>query len=556
MFQRRSLLGFLSVLALIFSGCGGGVDLRAHNSDEGLVLEAFLPFNVGMLASYSLRDEVQFSAVLKLEEKLTDEGKFSKTFSDQFDAQFEELGLDYERDLKPAFGTQLRFIYAARMLGSNTSMTEPETFSVVTLADKGRLADVFQVLVDAKQLEEKAVATGMIYVNNEKSFYAAIHEDLLLIASSAENLQNMLSQDEEASLWASSDYQDALVNVGSNEVFYAMMFPAHYVGEVKLSTLFSVGNIPSILEHQTLVVRAEDEGLRFEAYVNANKAKAKILDFSFDQVPHSKPYLAAEVPAQGLLGYFESYGLKQSLDAANKLDGGNEMLAVLEENVKNYLGMSLEDLTSFLDKAYAVGFHSNGEGIFPGVSVVFDVSSNPEKAKELVDKVDGQLSGLIAVFEAGMPGAFVKETVDMQGSILNRVKVDLSAVTRSQQTPLPASITQNPIEFIYGLKGDRLLLSTAAVWSEEKGTMVLDSELYKNLNALLQNVDEGLILLDAQELAAFAANLRALREQLDLQVSEEASFFEDFLQGFSGVIAKSKSNAYDSLFSGYFQLAQ
>ncbi len=552
MFQRRLLLSSLFVFSLAFSSCGGGVDFAAHYSDSGLIPENFLPADAGMLISYSLRDADQYTAVQAIEAQLGDAGRLSRTFADQFDSSFKDVGLEYERDLQPAFGDQFRFVYAARMVGSDTSETTPETFSVVTLQDPSRLESVLQVLVDATQLEEKTIESTKVYVNNEQGFYATVEGDLLLLASTADNLMTMVNQDSGDSLWGSDDYQSALEDVEGGQVLYAMLFPAHYLGGVEVPGVFSLSDIPSIIDHQTLVVRAEDTGLQFQAFVNANKSKAKEADVSFDQIPHAAPYLFEEVPADDLLAYFESYGLKQALQEAEKL-GSGDTLAALRENARSYLGMDFdEDILSFLDKGYALALHANGEGLFPGITVYVDVSSNPEKAKELMDKMDGQLSGLIAVFEASLPGAFVKDTVDVDGATLSRVTIDLSTIPRGEDTPLPTSITDSPVQLVYGIKDDRMILSTATEIS--RAEMISDSDLYKNLNAKLEGVDEGLLLVDAQEIADFAANLRALREQLGLGVSEGATTFEDFLKGFEGLIAKSHSNAYDSLFSGYLEL--
>jgi hypothetical protein len=335
-----------------------------------------------------------------------------------------------------------------------------------------------------------------------------------------------------------------------------MLFPAHYLGGVEIPGMFSLSDIPSIIDHQTLVVRAEDTGLQFQAFVNANKSKAKEADISFDQIPHAAPYLFEEVPSADLLGYFESFGLKQALQEAEKL-GSGDTLTALRDNARSYLGMDFdEDILSFLDKGYALALHANGEGLFPGITVYVDVSSNPEKAKELMDKMDGQLSGLIAVFEASLPGAFVKDTVDINGETLTRIRIDLSAIPRGEDSPLPAAITDSPIALIYGIEGERLILSTASVWEASDSTMISDSSLYQNLSGRVEDADEGLILLDAQGLAGFAANLRALREQLALQTSDGASTVEDFLKGFEGLIAQSHSNAYDSVFSGYLELVK
>jgi len=557
MFQRRLLIAAFFVFALALTSCGGGMDFDSHYSDTGLIPENFLPGDVGMLFSYSLRDSVQYTAVQAVEAKLGDAGRVSRTFADQFDEQFKDLGVDFARDVQPALGDQFRALYALRMTGSNTENTTPEAFGVLTLKDPAKLETLFDVLVDAKQVEMKTLDGATAYVNNDKSFYAVIHDDLLLMADNADNLMAMLKQDSDTSFWASDTYQDALLDVGSDQVLYAMIFPANYLGAPSLPGSFSLSDIPSIIDHQTLVVRAEEAGLRFQAFVIADEEKAKAVDVSFDAIPHSDPYLFKDVPSEHLLGYFESFGLKQSLDEATKLGAQIELLDTLRTQTRTYFGMDFdEDILSFLDKGYALAFHQNGTGILPGMSVYVDIASNPDGAKELVDKVDGQLSGLIASFGAALPGVFTKDTVTVNGATLSRIKVDLTSIPRTADSPFPTAITDSPIELIYGIVGERLLISTATAWEAAKPVSIADSTLYKDLGAELTGVTEGLILVDAQELAGYAATLRALREQLDLQNSEEATSIEDFLKGFEGFVAAGHSNAYDTLFGGTLKLAQ
>ena len=132
--------------------------------------------------------------------------------------------------------------------------------------------------------------------------------------------------------------------------------------------------------------------------------------------------------------------------------------------------------------------------------------------------------------------------------------MDLAAVPRSTESPLPTVVTASTIQLVYGIKEDRLLISTASDWNFE-GTTVAESDLYQKLNQKLEGVSEGLVLVDAKGVADFVGTLRALREQLSLEVSEEALSLEDFLQGFLGAMAMSETKAYESHFGGFLMLA-
>ncbi len=560
-FGLRHFLGTLFIGALALSACGTKVDESAYSSDLGFVPEAHLPADVGVVSSYSSRDDEQYSAIQALERDLGDEDRVSETAAETLDAQFGTVGLDFERDLQPAFGDRFRMVYALRPdVGDGE---EGDTFTVVTLLDPEQMEKVLKTLATAEQLSIKKLSEVEAYVDSEASIYITIFEDLLFMTNSPENLVGMVGQEKDSSLWEEDEYQDTLSELGSGYVFYGILYPALYVGDVSLPGGFSVSDIPSIIEKQIFVVRAEEKGFRFDAWVKANEDDAKSSGISFDAVPKSEPYLFEEVPAEGLMAYFESYGLQQTFAQADALGDDTSTLDGLREMVRSYFGMDFdEDILTFLDKGYAVVLHQNGEAAIPGMTIFVDVSSNVDSAKEFVNKLDGQLSGLLLVFEQALPGAVTKDTVAWGEETFGRVQIDLSTLPQSSESPLPTALTSSVVRLIYGVEGDRLILSTAGGWDVE-GEMVSESELYLRLNEKLTGegatqtaeVQEGLILVDAKGVAGFAGTLRALREQLNLQVSEEALQLEDFLEGFFGALAKSKTEAYESHFSGFLMLA-
>ncbi len=551
--RRSRFVLFATIFSSAFlTACfGGNADLGAHVSKDGLIPEQFMPADLGMVLSYSLNDDEQFAAVGVLEEKLGDAGRLTRTVAESFNSQFSEVGLDYEKDLKPALGEQFRWVYGARPKEEGA-----EVFSVTTLEDAGKLETVFDTLTDAGSFEKKVLSGMDVYMNADDHFYATIHDDLLLVSDTPENLVSMTEVASKDSLWEVEAYQDGMKEIGQNFVFYGFLFPELYNDSVDLSGGLSIANIPSAIERQSIVVRAADDGFSFDVNMLANKEKAKEAGLSFDVVPKADPYLYKEMPMEGLMAYFESYGLQQTLDQASKLGDDTSSMDTIREAFRNYFGMDFDDdFMSWFDKGYVLALSQNEEGLFPGITIYVDDSSDEEHAKELMDKVDGQLSGLMSIFEEALPGAVTKDTVTIQGEEFSKVTLDLTELPRSENSPLPSVVTGSSMQLIYGVLDGRVLITTATSWEQDDPETIADSVLYSKLKGKLDSADQGLILLDAGQLADFATELRSLREQLGLDVSDSALDLEDFLKGFSGAIAQSHTEAYSSMFSGYLMLA-
>lgn len=552
--MHRSLkitLMLLLVASLALSSCGRKADLGQHASDEGLMPEAFIPAEVGLFSSYSLRDEGQYEALQAIEEKLGDDGKFTELLAAQLDEQYEAEGLTYQEDILPALGDRFRVVFGSRP----SSGSEVEAFTVVTLADPEKMEDVFEVLADQGTVESKKLSSHDAYVSEENDIYAAIHKDLLLVANRPEALVEMLDMKESESLWENEAFQDIMQDVGSDYIFFGGLFPALMGEELELPAGFGVSNIPDVIVQQSIVVRAEEKGLRFDAYMEADKEAAKESDISFDIVPKEAPYLMEEVPVEGLMAYLESYGLQQTFTQAEELGDDTSGIEQLELLSQSYFGMDFkEEILSFMDKGFAMALHQNGTGVVPGITLFIDISSDPDSAEEFLTKIDGQLSGLQLAFDQSLPGAITRGTANVMGEELTLIEMDLSQIPQSAGSgPLPASVTDSELQLIFGIVGDRMILSTASTW-EEDGESIADSELYTTLKAELGDADQGLLLLNPQGISDFLSTVRSLRDQLGLDNGEQLVAIEDLLDGFTGLIAASKTEAFESHFSGYLML--
>ncbi len=537
-------------LSLLLSACGEAKEFGVHSSGEGFVPEAFMPSDVGVMYSYSLQNDEQFAAVATMEAGLGDEGRVSRTVSESLDTQFEGLDLDYDDDLLPAFGEQFRLVFGSRPGGD-----EYEVFSVVTLADADAMTAVLDKLVEAEELEFKNLSSLDAYVDEDGGFYATVYEDLLFLTNEPENLVGMTEQDEDTSLWAADEYQEALEEIGSDYVLYAMIFPGVFGEDIELPAGLGIGSLPAVTERQALVVRADEKGLAFDVLVKADKDAAEEAGLSFDSIPRAEPYLFEEIPSDGLMGYLESYGLQQTFEYKNAVAGESATYESLSDFFRAYFAMDFEEeILSFLDKGYAIALHQNGLGVMPGVTIYADVSSDEEAAGDFLDQLDQQVSGLTMVLDAALPGAVNKTLVEIMDEEFDALRIDLTELDREGDSPLPALVTSSEISLAYGILDDRLLVTTALVW-EEDGESIGDSSLYNALKDQVEDIDEGLVLVDTQNLASFFASLRALREQLSLGVDEGSVDFEEFLEGFMGGIAAGNTNSYEGRFGGFLMIS-
>jgi len=550
MFRSSRILALSLVLFTVFTtGCfGSNKAWKPHASNEGTFPEAYLPGDVALVLSYSSRMEDQKTALDAIEAQLGDAGRLGKSFSENMDSQLQGSGLDYEKDLLPALGTSYRVVFANK---------DESAFSAITLEDSAAMVKALDSLVQQNQLTRKTLGSTDAYVNEEGRFYAAIDGDILLVASTADDLTGMLDRKKADSLWENDNYQAALKAMGPDYVVYAVMFPAFLAQSAGLPT--GVSALPQALQYQAFVARAQDQGLGMEVFVQADGEKAKSLSWDFSAIPRSKPYLFKEVPGDDLMVYMESYGLRQSMEQAQKIGDDTGSFDSLNQFFKNYFSADFnEEILSFLGKAYVFSVHHNGQGALPGLSLFVDVSENLEDAKAFANKLDAQMGTLSLVFQTALPGAVSKETTTIGGESLSTLVLDFSKLSDPAlgASTLPPVLTAKPIRLSYGLIGDRLLVTTADVWTKADFTALSDGELYNSLKGHLDGANEGLILVDMQGVVDFMETLRTLRSDLSLGVPQQSVDLESLLKGFSGAIFASETKGLESHIKGFMMLAQ
>ncbi|MBU0982091.1 DUF3352 domain-containing protein [Patescibacteria group bacterium] len=548
----RILLVSLLAFSVLLSACGKKTDFE-HASLGGNIPEEYMPGDTGILVSVSLLDDDQFEKARILQDKMDSENSFPMTFAESFNSSFRDLNLDFEKDLVPAFGEQYRMVFGLKSLDENDAIL----YGVATLADTAKMQSVIDTLVENDELKEKKLSQKDAYVNKSEDFYMAIVKDLLLFSNKPDGLVEMFEQNAKQSLWADDVYKKDIDKIGNDQVAYVAFYPMKLEGseELPLDSL-TMGGDSGAMNSQVLVLRAAENGIAFDGYASMDKEKADDLDASFANVPKEQAYLYKEVPAEDLIVYGESYGLKQTLENGKKVNPENVIYDGLERMVRNYTAMDFEDeVLTFMDKGYALSIHKNSEGVLPGLSIYFDVSGDKDNAEKFVDKLDGQFTGLMTLLEMSLPGAVSKGTAEVNGQELTAIVVDLNAVPRTGPAPLPTALTGEPMKLIYGIVEDRLLVTTANIWEDGGDTLAENSE-FKDLKANLEGVDEGMFYLDLNKLVSYYESLEALREQLGLETTGSSQELSDMFENFGPGVAMGDTNDYEIQFKGFLTIKE
>ncbi len=540
-------------LCLLLISCGPGGNFKEHASVSGLMPESFLPANASMVLSYSLMDDKQNDLVETLTEKVEDKNQAKKTVSESLGSSLDKFNLNYEKDLAPAFGDRFRLVYETAPGVATASGQVTNSYTIITLEDAEKMKSTMDYLVSTGKLEKKTFNDYEAYVSEVDKFYSTIDRDLFFISDSADGLIAMRGMDESESLWSSSAYQTSLKKVGANHVFYVLIYPQNVQGQAA-NVLAS--SMAAVLNEEGIVLRAQSEGLKVEGFANADEEKAKAKELKFNNAPKKKAYLLSEVPSEDLMLYVESFGFQQSL-TAGKLTGADGFKN-FAKTVQNYLGMNLEDeILSFMDKGFVISLNKNGDAILPGISLLIDVGSDKENATKFITKIDAQISGFMTILSAALPGAVTKDKVEINGTSFDSLTIDFSKMPASTGTvsTVAEALKNSPVKLSYGIIGDKLLITTSDAWLNKKFVPVKESDVYKELSPKLAKSEEGLLIVNLQEIGSFTKVLMSLREKMGLPADTNFDI-QKALDGFYALIASSHTESYEATIEGFLELSK
>jgi hypothetical protein len=557
-YSSRAQIALTALLgtAVFLTACSGGGETigSVHESDSGLMLEDFIPMDVDVVFSYSLLEDEQYANVQAIEAALIEDTTLTDLIAESFNEEFADTGLDLETDLIPAFGDQFRM-----MLGM--SVESEMIYLGATLSDPERMELVLTTLVEAGTLDEKRLSGANVYVGVDEDFYATVHDDLLLISSDVTAIENMT--DLEETLSDNEFYQDALKEVGDAHVAYGMIFQEAIMAnseelDASVFGLYSelgMTDVTASTAYQVYMMAAAPNGLEFELVVQANEEKADENGVRFDHVPVVESSLYEVIPAEGMMGYAEGYGLQQTLDQAMLLEEDSEVLLAVSEFFTNYFAMDFEtEILSFMDQGMAMSIHAEEGNVFPGLTFMFDASNDLENAENFVAQMHGQLSAYATLFGAELGEALQVRTLETHtGDELHLIHFDFAAIPQEEGVPtgIPTEIENATLQLAYGMMGDNLIISMADIWGEDMES-IADSAFYATLNAELPE-GAGLGLMDVGGIISYIETLEGLRGDLGLGDSEATDVIE-FLDGFYGFIGKSEYEQYRAESHGFLMI--
>lgn len=274
---------------------------------------------------------------------------------------------------------------------------------------------------------------------------------------------------------------------------------------------------------------AEEGGLRFDSISKIDRSKAKDSTWASLVAPY-EAHLYKTFPSSALIAYFEAHGfdgiLLTELQLFSQAFGMTKEDALAKFTAST--GLDFEtDVRPVLSRGFAMGWSETGS-IMPGFSLIFDAIGAPDKAKLLVEKLDGaaaMLSGMANIGVKTEDGSPFFERVSLASELPagGVVKIHFQKLPREEANiPLFDALTK-PLEFSYGLTEDhRLFLSfvpdfvTQLKAAASAGMTPENTPVFKKLKALAAGQPMGSIgMFDTTVFWQYGSHIMKMFEQFE-----------------------------------------
>ncbi|OGJ47440.1 hypothetical protein A2344_00350 [Candidatus Peregrinibacteria bacterium RIFOXYB12_FULL_41_12] len=564
--QMKSIKIFflVSIFSILFSGCVGQGFESLNRSESGVLIEKILPKDTWMVVSVTTKDEGQRAAFDDFIAKFSD----GEGFMEKMQSSFDQIGMDYETDVKPILGENgFRFVMA---------YSGTDTYAVMTVADTAKAQEWLDAMVARGEATMTQLSDTDVYVtagtDAQGESYTALLGDMLVVTGSSSSLVNASGQfkaSDAESLLDNTTYMDSVNELSGTYIGYI------YTDSEGLEKVSNTTSLPgvfgagsSLLSSQIFSFGFEDSYIVFYGYANGDQEKIDEAGIGLDELQGDRWYLAENVPSGDLVFYDESGSIDKLIDFWVEKSGGNEVGDEISTYVTQYLGMDFEeDLKSFLDKGYALSING-GNDLLPGISIVIDASSNLDSAKEFVDKIDAQIASIVMLMQydaSGIGTAFSQNDLEVLGSDFRAVNFDFSGfeslvaaetvevvedveggVTTATPTTTAWSLLKGSL--IYGVTEDGLLIiSTYPEWELFDGEgSVAASQVFANDADWLGNYDDNVFFLDFEEVIDYMDVLDQFSSLIGQVVPPENSGdLKSYLDNLDSLIFGVKASRYD-----------
>lgn len=521
-------------MSLALSGCFAEKSPAfsdVNQSEGGVLLEETMPEDTWFALQFSTLNDEQRVSFRSIVSRFADNpDAFRDEILKGVDANLGSIDLSYVDDIEPVLGED-GFRFMLGMSEGQNGATVTHVAVTLDKVDEGR--SLLALLEQKGRFLKKQIGDQVIYFNataaeaGEEVFNFSLYEDVMLIANDEQALLAMidLARSEDAqSLWTKSSYQDVVTEL-PEETLFSVYMDSELLNERREEAMAATGSVAvpdsaqglvAYLRGQGLAFVATEKGLDFRGIAVGDRDKIDEDDATLDQLKAKKVYLDGSMPSDRVALYLESYNFAATLE---------RQLGAAGEATLASLGLdpSQINLDRIFGRGYALAVHGN-EGVLPGVTLMVDVSKGKSTAQALLDQLDAQVSGLVALVEfqggTALAGALERDSVQVSGETFQVIRLNVGKVMQIYQQggafELPGELGAEDIVLTYGItKDDRFVVSTYDGWLEDPRAMLTDDGSYVSTLDQLNEFKEGVVYLDFGELLDLAKTFQSFRDALN-----------------------------------------
>lgn len=589
------------LFVIIFSGCAVLDKLLGKE----LQPESFLPMDTLMTFTFDTSDPEQTNFLDSILDKFpkTDDGNLLDRLRERIMEDVLKGKYSYETDIKPIFGKGTKIVVGFPSLKTGDV---PHPYILAKINSQEAFDNFLQKIVQVEKGEIKQVQGHDVFFSKGTSGEPdngclGSYNGILLLVDSCSSYEGAvaLAKSGKETLAANKDYKKVVDNLGGQ-----------YLAGVYLNIkdafdfLKSQGpyDIPLWMDNEVVSsgvaggfsVLAMNDGLDLKGYMFADKSK--LGDESLDIYQSGDTSLIEKIPGESIIFYSSSFDLAGTVQRQMDLFSqktGQDFSQNLSAMLQDTVGIDLEeDLYSWMRQGFSFSVHNNEGSIVPGITIAVDASEAPDTAKEVVTKLDAQISGLLTL--AGMEDEKFSEAISKdEVSGLHRISVDFAKVQEVKaateeeapevegpaaaeeelvedlEVPLEEAETAPPLFFGYPTKmflGEKLeiwygvtdsnqfIVSTMLNFPEKYGGGLKASEEFTKASSKVEDYDAVSFYIETAGLLRYLDNLvNYLESSGEIAEGGEQAYeeFKKYIFPFKSVIVSSSASKYEVEVGGF-----
>ncbi len=443
MFQKYkiwiwSLAGIVLFVAIISAGY-----LYWQKAKSGFDFEKLLPANTFFTASFQPGDEDERKRFIALWDTVLQDKK--------------DVLLPFLADnLAKENGITLKVDDLAKFFGKNFKMSialtgNRDIYILYSVDDPSAVRDIFKRLKGTEILTDTK-KRFFVELGGEKGNHLGIIGNTVFITNARRDLADDIF-DRFESIWT-----DSLYGTGDfRETIAYLKSPFSGYFYVNFNTQKTEDAAVKAIRVSAGSIQAKPDGLLFDNIILSNKKELK-KTASATLFEAFKPSLYKYAPAKNLIAYLEGHHL------------GNIIL-------NGFGGIPLG--SEILNKGFAVSI-SDAYNLLPAISLFVDASEAPDKAKNVLQQLDGALDGVIAAVNTTMH-------VDLSNPVFEKNKLGNRNLVKIYLNRLPQkdfkipllNLLSEPVELSYGMDSNNILFIS----------MLPDFNLENGKNDSVENTD-------------------------------------------------------------------